>query len=134
MNLYRVAMTDHQGQSLLTYAGEAATDVLAVLRSAHGVGMFPTPTGWNVVTANSTDGDLASLSLVHDDGRAVSYLIAPASPSPVIEAARGLASDRGENPEYDRALVEVSATLLGLSSAYADDPEGVRRAVLGGES
>lgn len=77
MNLYRVAMTDHRGQTRFTYAGEAATDVLAALRSIHGVGTHPTPTGWNVVTADSTDGDLAALSLVHDNGRAVTYLIAP---------------------------------------------------------
>lgn len=32
----------------------------------------------------------------------------------ILDAASGLVSEDGENPEYDRALVELTATLLGL--------------------
>lgn len=32
----------------------------------------------------------------------------------IIEVARGLVSEDGENPEYDRALVEMTSELLGL--------------------
>lgn len=49
----------------------------------------------------------------------------------VIAAARGLRSMDGENPEYDRALVELSADLLG----YGDDGfrEALRVAILDGQ-
>lgn len=52
----------------------------------------------------------------------------------VIEAARGLASDSGENTEYDRALVELAATLIGERSLLADDFEEVELIVLGRSS
>lgn len=49
---------------------------------------------------------------------------------PMMVAARSLASSHDEpNPEYDRALVELTATVLNLP--YADVPEGVTAYVLG---
>lgn len=35
---------------------------------------------------------------------------------PVLNAASDLVSEEGENPEYDRALVEMSCRMLGLST------------------
>lgn len=32
----------------------------------------------------------------------------------VLQAARGLASEDGENEEYDRALVELTSDILGV--------------------
>lgn len=37
----------------------------------------------------------------------------------VVQAARQLASDTGENPEYDRALVEMTADLLGVDKSIS---------------
>lgn len=37
-----------------------------------------------------------------------------------IETARQLASDHGENPEYDRALVELTAQFAGLPVEHYD--------------
>ena len=37
----------------------------------------------------------------------------------VLDCAAGLRSEHGENPEYDRALVEMSMQLLGISE---DEP------------
>jgi hypothetical protein len=42
----------------------------------------------------------------------------------LIKNARDLKSDRGENPEYDRALVELVGTSLGVSM---DDREYVEQ-------
>lgn len=33
----------------------------------------------------------------------------------VISEAKGLRSEEGENPEYDRALVELSMRILGMN-------------------
>lgn len=38
----------------------------------------------------------------------------------VLHAAAGLVSEDGENPEYDRALAELSVRLLGLSDGAAE--------------
>ena len=32
----------------------------------------------------------------------------------ILKVARGLKSEDGENPEYDRALVEMTCDLLGI--------------------
>jgi hypothetical protein len=37
------------------------------------------------------------------------------SQAELIELARGLKSEHGENPEYDRALVELCTDALGMS-------------------
>lgn len=38
----------------------------------------------------------------------------------ILAAARDLRSDEGENPEYDRALVELTARFLGVDSDNQD--------------
>lgn len=48
------------------------------------------------------------------------------APTEVLDAAKDLASEEGENTEYDRALVELTATLLGHSS---DDNYVIARAI-----
>jgi hypothetical protein len=40
----------------------------------------------------------------------------------LVSIARALASDNGENPEYDRALVEMVCNSTGLANWYADNP------------
>ena len=45
----------------------------------------------------------------------------------IVRQARGLRSEDGENPEYDRALVELTARLLGLTD---DDLEQVKERIL----
>lgn len=50
--------------------------------------------------------------------------------SEVIASARSLAST-GDNPEYDRALVELTANLIGLTQEYSDCPEAVETQILG---
>lgn len=47
----------------------------------------------------------------------------------VIAAARDLRSESGENPEYDRALVELSANLLGIDP---DNRNDIANEILGG--
>jgi len=42
-------------------------------------------------------------------------------PLTVLRIARGLRSERGENPEYDRALVEMTGDLLGIAHDLARD-------------
>jgi hypothetical protein len=46
------------------------------------------------------------------------------NPQPTFEAilaeARGLVSEHGENPEYDRAIVELVTRLFGLSHTFHD--------------
>lgn len=50
----------------------------------------------------------------------------------MIEAARSLASDGdGANLEYDRALTELCATVLGLNDLYADSPAAAEALILG---
>jgi hypothetical protein len=44
----------------------------------------------------------------------------------IIEAAKDLKSEHGENPEYDRALVELSMRVLALSE---DDRWEVERVI-----
>lgn len=33
----------------------------------------------------------------------------------IVEVAKNLVSDEGENPEYDRAIIEMTRDLLGLT-------------------
>lgn len=49
----------------------------------------------------------------------------------LITAARGLASGDSEGAEYDRALVELIATVAGLNNSYADAPQVVTSMILG---
>lgn len=51
----------------------------------------------------------------------------------LLEAARSLASTPGDPPntEYDRAIVELTATVLGITDLYADDPELATELILG---
>lgn len=53
------------------------------------------------------------------------------TPQEIVEIIRSLASESKENGEYDRALVEVGAALLGMSETYADFPEVVTDLILG---
>lgn len=52
------------------------------------------------------------------------------SKNDLIETVR-LRASGGANPEYDRALVELAADLLGLGPEYADDRESVETQILG---
>lgn len=45
----------------------------------------------------------------------------------VLAAAAGLISEDGENPEYDRAIVEMTSELLGLP--ITDNREMVERTI-----
>lgn len=49
----------------------------------------------------------------------------------ILAIARDLAGDDNHDGEYARALVELTAHLIGLSNMYADDPELVSALVLG---
>lgn len=58
----------------------------------------------------------------------------PAAPSTapipldrLLPVAAGLVSEDGENPEYDRALAEMTCALAGLSSDCKDDVAAVIR-------
>lgn len=46
----------------------------------------------------------------------------------IITVARDLRSEDGENPEYDRALVEMTTRLLGLS--HEEDGPSIARLIL----
>lgn len=52
-------------------------------------------------------------------------------PLEIIEIARDLSGPGSHNPEYDRALVELAAAILGLSNAYADAPDQITALILG---
>ena len=49
----------------------------------------------------------------------------------IKDAARNLASEEGENPEYDRALVELAGELLGYSTSedreYVENLLGIKK-------
>lgn len=47
----------------------------------------------------------------------------------LLVAAAGLRSDHGENPEYDRALVELIGTVLGDPERCGDDRDEVEAAI-----
>lgn len=78
---------------------------------------LPEPLRLAVTTARTVPGQATAESRI--------------APARVPQVARDLASDRGENPEYDRALVEMACALLGCSGWYADGPEAVTALLLG---
>lgn len=51
----------------------------------------------------------------------------------LVDFARSLASDGGDalTAEYDRALVQLTASQIGLSDLYADHPMLVEHLILG---
>lgn len=47
----------------------------------------------------------------------------------VLTVGQDLVSEDRENPEYDRAIVEMTTRLLGLSHDFGDDVAGAMRPV-----
>lgn len=68
-------------------------------------------------------------ALAHDE--TLRRLTSTPQAQTLIDHARDLASDQGENTEYDRALVELTASVLNVLDFYADHSERVTEIVLG---
>lgn len=47
----------------------------------------------------------------------------------LLESGASLMSVDGENPEYDRAIVEIVCTALGVSTDERDDMEAMLRII-----
>jgi hypothetical protein len=63
--------------------------------------------------------DVVTSTWIDPDRRGAEYALT------VVAHARGLASEHGENPEYDRALIELTCRVLAL-----EEREGLVRSLV----